>query len=75
MSRIRHLQRCFNLEYTLFRGLWGAIDEWTDDVIQDQPRNFVITALIAIILLIILGCFNTSSSRGVRNLQVIKNVI
>ena len=54
----------------LFRGLWGAIDKWTDDFIPDQPRNFLTTACLAVILLIILGCFNTTSSRGVRNLQV-----
>ena len=53
----------------LFRGLWGAIDEWTDDFIPDQPRNFVTTACIAVILLIALGCFNTTSSRGARNSQ------
>ena len=54
----------------LFRGLWGAIDQWTDDFIPDQPRNFLTTACLAVILLIVLGCFNTTSSRGVRNLQV-----
>ena len=55
--------------------MWGAIDEWTDDFVKDQPQNFLTTASIAIILLIALGCFNTTSSRGVRNLQVkIKSV-
>jgi hypothetical protein len=44
---------------------------WTGLAIPEQPKNFVITTLIAIILLIILGCFNTSSSRGVRNLQAL----
>ena len=58
-----------------FSGLWGAIDEWTADFLPDQPRNFLVTAFIASLVLIILGCFNTTSSRGVRNLQVNINLI
>ena len=60
-----------------FRGLWGAFDEWTDDLVpvhdssgMANPQNYLVTALIAMVVLIALGCFNTPSSRGVRNLQV-----
>ena len=35
-----------------------------------NPENYLVTALIAMVVLIALGCFNTPSSRGVRNLQV-----
>ena len=61
----------------IFRGLWGAFDEWTDDLVpvhdssgMANPQNYLVTALIAMVVLIALGCFNTPSSRGVRNLQV-----
>ena len=67
----------FSLHICLFRGLWGAFDEWTDDLVpvhdssgMANPENYLVTALIAMVVLIALGCFNTPSSRGVRNLQV-----
>ena len=70
-------QRFISIYGLFFRGLWGAFDEWTDDLVpvhdssgMANPQNYLVTALIAMVVLIALGCFNTPSSRGVRNLQV-----
>jgi len=49
----------------VWKGLWSGFDVWTLHIIEHQPNNFVITGICSALLMIFLGCFNTSSSRGV----------
>lgn len=53
-----------------WRGLWSLLDVYTEYGIPKEPHNFLITCLTAVALMIIFGCFNTSTSRGVGRLQV-----
>jgi hypothetical protein len=49
----------------VWKGLWSGLDVWTFYILGNQPNNFVITGICSSLLMIFLGCFNTSSSRGV----------
>lgn len=47
-----------------WRGLWSLFDVFTEYLIPKDPENFLLSTAIAILLLILCGCFNTTTSRG-----------
>lgn len=52
-----------------WRGLWSMFDVLTELLIPRQPENFLLTTLIAVLVLITFGCFNTSTSRGRKSFE------
>ena len=49
----------------LWKGLWCSLDIWSAHFIPNTVQNFLLTGICSVILLILFGCLNTSSSRGV----------
>lgn len=57
-----------------WRGLWSFFHVYSNYIVQEEPQNFLFTAAIAGLLLIICGCFNTSTSRGNKGFEINKYV-